>query len=170
VARVDIAGVDNAAPCGRDGQCGSGQCRSGQMPVCHKRSRIKNCINRVYTDAVLGRHESQAHSMGAQTATLNDHLRGDSDDNNDGADEDEAQTTGQTPPQDVAVICTSEPATRASDDCSEVCLIYRKDPRIALVPCGHQCFCESCAETVHQLAWGQMPLCRADITMILRLY
>jgi len=33
-----------------------------------------------------------------------------------GADEDEAQTTDQTPPQDAAV--TSEiPATRASDDC-----------------------------------------------------
>ena len=33
MARVDIAGVDNAAPCGRGGQCGSGQCRSSQMPV-----------------------------------------------------------------------------------------------------------------------------------------
>jgi len=41
--------------------------------------------------------------------------------------------TDQTPSQDAAV--TSEiPATRASDDCCKVCLINRKDPRIALVP------------------------------------
>jgi len=54
---------------------------------------------------------------------LNDHLRGDLDDDDDGADEDEAQTTDQTPPLDAAV--TFEPATRASDDCCEVCLIIR---------------------------------------------
>jgi len=71
--------------------------------------------------------------MGAHTAALNDRLRGDSDDDEDGADEDEAQTTdhSHTPPQDAAVTVThvrlkSEPATRASDDCFEVCLInYR---------------------------------------------
>jgi len=51
--------------------------------------------------------------------------------------------------QDAAV--TSEPAMRASDDCCQVCLINRKDPRTEpLVSCGHQRFCESCAETVHQ--------------------
>jgi len=72
--------------------------------------------------------------MGAHTAALNDHLRGDSDDDDDGTDEDVAQTTDQTPPQDATV--TSEPATRASDDCCEVCLINRKDPRIVLVPCS----------------------------------
>jgi len=33
VEAMDFAGVDNAAACGRDGQCGSGQYRSGQMPV-----------------------------------------------------------------------------------------------------------------------------------------
>jgi len=69
--------------------------------------------------------------------------------------------------QDAAV--TSEPATRAFDDCCEVCLINRKDPRAALVPCGHQRFCESCAEMVHQRG-DRCPLCRADITRILRLY
>ena len=46
------------------------------------------------------------------TASLNDHLRGDSDDDDDGADEDMAQTTDQTSPQDATV--TSEPASRAS--------------------------------------------------------
>jgi len=107
--------------------------------------------------------------MGAHTAVLNEHLWRDSDDDDDGADEDAAQTMDQTLPQDAAV--TSEPAARAFDDCCEVCLNSRKDPRIALVPCGHQRFCESCAETVglHQRG-DRCPLCRADITMILRLY
>jgi len=54
----------------------------------------------------------------SSTSALNDHLRGDSNDDDDGADEDVAQTTDQTPPQDAAV--TSEPATRASDGCCEV--------------------------------------------------
>ena len=107
VARVDIAGVDNAAPCCRGGQCGSGQCRSGQMPV-------KMCSRQVVSRRLYVR----------STAALNDHLRGDSDDNDDGADEDVAQMTDQTQPQDAAI--TSEPATRASDDCCEVCLINRK--------------------------------------------
>ena len=31
MARVDIAGVDNAARYGKGGHCGSGQCRSGQI-------------------------------------------------------------------------------------------------------------------------------------------
>ena len=31
MTRVDIAGVDNAARCGKGGHCGSGQCRSGQI-------------------------------------------------------------------------------------------------------------------------------------------
>jgi len=111
---------------------------------------IKTCINHYDSGAytLMQFMDAMSHSVGVHTAALNDHLRGDSDDDDDGADEDEAQTTDQTPPQDAAV--TSEPATRASDDCCEVCLINRKDPRIALVHCGHQRFCESCAETVHQ--------------------
>jgi len=72
--------------------------------------------------------DAMSHNMDVHTAALNDRLRGDSDDDDDGADEDEAQTTDQTPPQDAAL--TSEiPVTRASDDCCEVCLINRKDPR-----------------------------------------
>ena len=33
VAGVENAGVDNAAPCGKGGQCMNGQCRSGEMCV-----------------------------------------------------------------------------------------------------------------------------------------
>ena len=53
----------------------------------------------------------------------------------DGADEDVAQTAHQTPPLDAAVTVTSEPATRVSDDCCEVCLSNCKDP--------HTCTCSS---------------------------
>ena len=102
---------------------------------------IKTCINHYDSGAYSPMQflDTMSHNMDAHAAALN--LGRDSDDDDDGADEDEAQTTDQTPPQDAAV--TSEPASRASGDCYEVCLINGKDPRIALAPCGHQRFCES---------------------------
>jgi len=54
--------------------------------------------------------DAMSHNTGGHTTTLNDHLRGHSDDDGDGADEDVAQTTDQTPPQDAAI--TSESGTR----------------------------------------------------------
>ena len=91
---------------------------------------IKTCINRYDSGAYTPMQflDAMSHSMGAHTAALNYHLRGDSD---DGTDEDVEQTIDQTLPQDAAV--TSEPATRAFDDSCEVCLINRKDPRICLL-------------------------------------
>jgi len=44
-----------------------------------------------------------------------------------------------------------------------------RDPRIALVPCGHQRFCEPCANEVERQDRG-CPICRTDIQMILRLF
>jgi len=41
-----------------------------------------------------------------------------------------------------------------------------RDPRIALVPCGHQRFCEPCANEVERHGRG-CPICRTDIQMIL---
>jgi len=61
----------------------------------------------------------------------------------------------------------SESATAAaattSDDFSEVCLVA---PRagFALVTCGHARFCEACAMN------GGCPVCRADITMVMRIF
>jgi len=57
-------------------------------------ARIKTCINRydsgVYTPMQF--LDAMSHSMGAHSAALNDHLRGDSDDDyDDGTDEDVAQ-------------------------------------------------------------------------------
>ena len=70
--------------------------------------RPKTCISRYDSGAytLMQLLDGMSHSMGAHTAALNDHLRGDSDDDDDGADEDDAQTTDQTQPQDAAV--TSE--------------------------------------------------------------
>ena len=149
--------MDLSARYGKGAQCGSGQSEHASMQLAllaETAARIHRCSR------------TPCH-MGAHTAALNEHLWRDSDDDDDGADEDAAQTIDQTPPEDAAV--TSEPAARAFDDCCKVCLISRKDPRRALVPCGHQRFCESCAETVHHRR-DRCPLCRADIIMILRLY
>jgi len=57
--------------------------------------------------------EAMSHNMGAHIAPLNGHLPGDSDDNDNGADQGATQTTDQIPPQDAAV--TSESATTASE-------------------------------------------------------
>ena len=54
-------------------------------------------------------------------------------------------------------------------DFCEVCLMAQRDTRIALVPCGDQRFCESCANEMHNQGRG-CPLCRTPINMLLRLY
>ena len=54
-------------------------------------------------------------------------------------------------------------------DLCEVCLVEERDARHALVPCGHQRFCASCAALVEEEARG-CPLCRTPITMVRRLY
>ena len=43
----------------------------------------------------------------------------------------------------------------------------QRDARLAFVPCGHQRFCASCH--LEQQARG-CPICRSEITMVLRLY
>ena len=76
-------------------------------------AHIKTCINRYDSGAYTPMQflDAMRHNMGGHTATLNDHLRGHCDDDDDGTDEDVAQTTDQTPPQDTAI--TSEPGTRS---------------------------------------------------------
>ena len=64
--------------------------------------------------------------------------------------------------------CTVTRYTAAvNDDCCEVCLVAERDARIALVPCGHQRLCESCANEVFHQGRGS-PICRAGTNMILR--
>jgi len=56
-----------------------------------------------------------------------------------------------------------------SQDMCEVCLIDQRDAPLAFVPCGHQRFCASCVAHLEQQARGY-PICRSEITMVLRLY
>jgi len=63
---------------------------------------------------------------------------------------------------------TTVSADAAVDFC-EVCLVAPRDTRIALVPCGHQRFCELYASEVHNQGLG-CPLCCTPINMLLRLY
>ena len=63
---------------------------------------------------------------------------------------------------------TSTVSADAVDSC-EVCFVAPRDARFALVPCGHQRFCESCANAVHDQSRG-CSLCRTPITLVLRLY
>jgi len=66
----------------------------------------------------------------------------------------------------------SESATAAaattSDDCCEVCLVATR-AGFALVPCGHARFCEACAMRVSVMDGG-CPVCRAHITMVMRIF
>jgi len=81
-------------------------------------------------------------------------------DGDDSADDTDASTN--------AVVATVTTLATDSNDC-EVCLVAHRDPRIALVPCGHQRFCEPCANEVERQGGG-CPICRTDIQMILRLF
>ena len=74
-------------------------------------------------------------------------------DGDDLADDTDASTN--------AVVATVTTPATDSNDC-EVCLVAHHDPRIALVPCGHQRYCEPCANEM------ECPICRTDILMILR--
>ena len=100
--------------------------------------------------------------VGAHTESLQP--RDDSSSSSNSADED-----SQAPVPAATTSGASESATAAaastSDDCCEVCLVA---PRalFALVPCGHDRFCESCAMRVSYMD-AVCPVCRADITMFI---
>lgn len=45
---------------------------------------------------------------------------------------------------------------------SQLCVVCRQNPReIILLPCGHVCLCEDCADGIHELC----PVCRKEIEM-----
>ena len=89
------------------------------------------------------------------------------------ADDDTEDEDDRTQPQTAANTSddpgtTSTVSADAVDSC-EACFVAPRDARFALVPGGHQRFCESCANAVHDQSRGG-PLCRTSITMVLRLY
>jgi len=89
--------------------------------------------------------------VGAHSTSLCDtHTDSDSETSADDAD---ASTN--------AVVATVSRPAIDSNDC-EACLIAQRDKRIALVPCGHRRFCETCANEVERQGRG-CPICRTDI-------
>ena len=67
----------------------------------------------------------------------------------------------------ATVNATSAPANE-TDNC-EVCLVAQREPRLVLVPCGHQRFCESCIRHLESIG-SPCPICRADISIVFRLF
>ena len=106
-----------------------------------------------------------SHSVGSDKM-LSD-SQSDADDDDDTDDEDD-RTQPQTAANTSDDAGTSTVSADAVDSC-EVCFVAPRDARFALVPCGHQRFCESCANAVHDQSRG-CPLCRTPITLVLRLY
>jgi len=129
-------------------------------------ARIKLCINRFdnksFSRLQFLRAVSHSRPMGPHSSRMFDEAT-ESDDEN--SDDDTASVTSN----DDAVATAAQDTAAVNDDCCEVCLVAARDARITLVPCGHQRFCESCANEVFCQGRG-CPICRAGINMILRLY
>jgi len=123
-------------------------------------TRIKACLRRfddnVYTR--LAFLKAVSHSMGAHSSALYEET---TDSDSDSSDDDQAPTAG-------AATVNAADANDSDNNC-EVCLVEQREPRLALVPCGHQRFCEPCIRHLESIGSG-CPVCRADITMILRLF
>jgi len=92
----------------------------------------------------------------------------DADDDDDTEDEDD-RTQPQTAANTSDDAGTTSTVSADVADCYEVCFMAPRDAHFTLVPCGHQHFCESCANAVHKQSRG-CPLCRTSITMVLHLY
>jgi len=80
------------------------------------------------------------------------HSDADDDDDTEATD-DNTQHQNDDDTSDDAGTPTTVSADAAVDFC-EVCIVAPRDTRIALVPCGHQRFCESCANEVHNQGRG----------------
>ena len=134
--------------------------RAKKRTYIHNDSRIKTCLRR-FDDNSYSRIQflrAVSHSVGAHSPKLCDaHTDSDSESSADDAD---ASTS--------AVVATVSPPATEGTDC-EVCLIAQRDERIALVPCGHRRFCETCANEVERRGRG-CPICRTAIQMIMRLF
>jgi len=129
-------------------------------------TRIKTCLrrfdNNVYTR--LEFLKAVNHSMGAHSCDL---YAEPTDSDGDSPDDDQADTDAVADAGAATVNATAATANE-TDNC-EVCLVAQREPRLALVPCGHQRFCESCIRHLESIG-SPCPICHADITMVLRLY
>jgi len=86
------------------------------------------------------------------------------DSDSDWPDDDQAST-------DASAATVNATDANETDNC-EVCLVAQHEPRLALVPCGHQRYCEACIRHLERFGSG-CPICRqcrAHINMVLRLF
>ena len=131
--------------------------------------RIKMCLQTfdrcAYTRLQFLRAVS--HAVDSEKMLSESHSDADDDDDTENPD-DNTQHQNDDDASDDAGTPTTASADAAVDFC-EVCLVAPRDTRIALVSCGHQRFCESYANEVHNQGPG-CPLCRTPMNMLLRLY
>ena len=92
-----------------------------------------------------------SHAVGSEMLSES-HSDADDDDDTEAPD-DNTQHQNDDDTSDDAGMPTTISADAAVDFC-EVCFVAPRDTRITLVPCGHQCFCESCANEVHNEGRG----------------
>ena len=128
-------------------------------------NRIKLCVQRFDNGTYnpLQFLRAVSHSMGAHSMMYTPV------DTDDESDQDVLQQENQHRGTDAPAAASSDDAADGTGDACEVCLLQPRDTRVALVPCGHQRFCASCADDVHRQQRG-CPICRGPIQMILRLY
>ena len=93
-----------------------------------------------------------SHDVASEKMLSESHSDADDDDDTEAPD-DNTQHQNDDDTSDDAGMPTTISADAAVDFC-EVCLVAPRDTRITLVPCGHQCFCESCANEVHNEGRG----------------
>ena len=109
-----------------------------------------------------------SHSLGEHTESF--HVPSDvSDDDNASQQQDPQQDVTTSSSETNASSTDTAAQSPQSTDCCEVRLIA-SHTGVALVPCGHSRFCESCSADAVAAMDNGCPLCRTPITMVLSLY
>ena len=127
--------------------------------------RIKMCLQRIDSHA----HTRLQFLRGVSHAVGSEKSYSDADDDDDDTEAPDDNTQHQMMTTPVTTPVRQRPYQLTQLLTSARCLVAPRDTRIAMVPCGHQRFCESCANKVHNQGRG-CPVCRTPINMLLRLY
>ena len=131
--------------------------------------RIKACIKRYdrgsYSYSKLQFLRAFSHSLGMHTESF--HVTSDVSDDDNAPQQQDPQQDVTKPSSETSATDTAAQSPQSTDCCEDCLIASRTD--VALVPCGHSRFCESCADAVAAMENG-CPLCRTPITMVLRLY
>jgi hypothetical protein len=78
------------------------------------------------------------------------------------------EKSSKTPPKIINDNKNTQNDNNKINDCV-ICLT--EPPNYAIIPCGHVCFCDNCIEIkAHEKLQNKCPICRIEITSILKLY